>query len=68
MCYSSLERISINTGWFESKTKYDPIYRTRLETKKMKLKNETALKQIKIIRNRKLGDLYKEEADQYTTI
>ena len=59
----SLERISLNTNWFETKTKYDPIYRTRVEKQKMKVKNETALKQIKIIRNRKLGDLYQMEAE-----
>lgn len=59
----SLEKISLNTNWFESKTKYDPVYRTRLEEKKMKAKNEIALKQIKIIRNRKLIELYKSEAD-----
>ena len=53
----------MNTNWFETKTKYDPIYRTRVEKQKMKVKNETALKQIKIIRNRKLGDLYQMESE-----
>lgn len=58
-----LEKVAINTNWFETKTKYDPIYKTNIEKKRLEEKNKIALKQIKIIRNHNLKHLYDTEAE-----
>ncbi len=58
-----LEKTAINTNWFETKTKYDPIYKTKIEKKRMEEKNKIALKQIKILRNHNLKQLYEQEAE-----
>lgn len=52
----------MNTNWFETKTKFDPIYKTKIEKKRLEEKNKIALKQIKIIRNNNLQELYNKEA------
>ena len=59
-----LEKIAVNTNWFETKTKFDPIYKTKIEKKRLGEKNKIALKQIKIIRNNNLQELYNREALQ----
>ena len=59
--------MSINTHWFETKTKYDPISNTKIEKKRLEEKNKVALKQIKLIRNQNLKQLYEQEAERYIT-
>lgn len=58
-----LEKTAINTNWFETKSKFDPIYQTKIEKKRMEEKNKIAIKQIKIVRNQNLKQLYEIESE-----